>query len=244
MRKKWNIMMVGLVFVLVIGFFATKPVLASERSLSVNGKGVVSVLPDTAVVHLGVETTEKTAEEARQKNADAMDTVLKTLEELGVQKESIKTSRYQLDPNYDYMETGNGRVLTGYTVTNMIQVTTKDIDRVSILIDGLTSSGVNIFNGVSFSVSDTNAYYKKALGLAVENANSSASSLAAAVGVSIGTPVKVEEVSSANSYVKEVSFREEMARDADVAFNARGASTNISYDYIDITANVILSYEY
>lgn len=242
MKKIWK---TTITLLSVIGFcfaFSAIPAMAAERTLVVNGKGIVSVLPDTAIITMGVETTAKTAQEAQQENANKMAIVQKELEAMGITKEQIKTSRFQVYPQYDYSGKSEEKILLGYTATNMIRVTTKDIDGVSSILDRATAAGVNVNDGIIFSVEDSNSYYKKALGLALENANSSAASLATAMAVNIGTPVKVEEVSSEGSYTKRMSSVMEGANMA--SDTAGGASTSISYDTIDIIARIIVTYEY
>jgi len=66
------------VFLMVCGL--TSPSLASEEvTVTVEGKGDVRVIPDMALLDLGVETIAPTAGEAQTENAEVMQAVISKL---------------------------------------------------------------------------------------------------------------------------------------------------------------------
>ena len=71
---------------------------AEDDSVTVNAKASVSIVPDKAEVTVGVNSREKTAEKAQQKNAEKVQKIIDTLIASGVEEKSIKTSRYNLWP--------------------------------------------------------------------------------------------------------------------------------------------------
>jgi len=145
------------------------------KTISLTGSGSASAQADQAMVNLGVETTSEEASEAISANAEKMTEVIAAIMALGVSEDDIVTTSYSVYPQYDWTE--SGRVFKGYTVTNMVQVTIKDLDIVGDVIDAAAGAGANQIYGISFELSDakreelkTNAYIA-ALGDAQDKAD-------------------------------------------------------------------------
>ena len=133
------------------------------KTISLTGAGSASAQADQATVNLGVQVTSELANDAIRENAEAMSAVIEAIKALGVSEDEIVTTNYSVYPQYDW--TDNGRVFKGYTVTNLVQVTVKDLDIVGDVIDAAAEAGANQINGISFELSDakreelkTNAY--------------------------------------------------------------------------------------
>ena len=159
-------------------------------TLVVQGYGDVNVAPDTAVISAGVNTEGETASEAVDANSAAMNEVISTLVSAGVADDDIETSYFNVYPRYHYSN-GESRLI-GYSATNSINVTLRNISQVGEMLDKLSDSGVSFINGVSFSVSDDQAAKNAALTNAVNDAFNKASILAAASGVSLGAPISID----------------------------------------------------
>lgn len=218
----------------------------TQRTIEVNGKGVVTAKPDVASIYLTVETKEKTAEQAQRKNAEIVEKVTKSLKALGVRDENIITQHYSVDPDEIYNDEKRTWEQQGYRAYNRFLVKVNDVNNVGKYIDAATQSGVTNVGSVSFSISDPNQYYKQALQAAVKNASSSATALAEAIGTTLGSCVSVEEMSSYNSYEREEAMYNTksmaVAENADMSAGASGA--NIRYEDIEITAGVVMRYAY
>jgi uncharacterized protein YggE len=133
------------------------------KTISLTGSGIASAQADQATVNLGVETTSDSANDAIRENADTMSAVIVAVKALGINEDDIVTTSYSVYSRYDWTEMG--RVFKGYTVTNQVQVTVKDLDIVGDVIDAAATAGANQINGISFDLSDamreelkTNAY--------------------------------------------------------------------------------------
>src|SRR5690606_20487530 len=98
--------------------------------------------PDTAVLVIGVETRAPTVAEARAQAADAQTAVLGALTGSGIPRESIRTTRLSIQPDYDYRE--GGRTLLGYVVTNSVEVRTTKLDDLGTVIDRAVAAGGNL----------------------------------------------------------------------------------------------------
>jgi uncharacterized protein len=127
----------------------------NQQTIQVTGTADATVNPDRVSLSFGVETKEKTAVDALNENDALMKTVLDALQTAGVKQNETQTSFFNIMPVYQNspMLGGNGN-LTGYTVSNNIQVTSSNLQSVSDWIDTAVKAGANRVNGVSFTLSD------------------------------------------------------------------------------------------
>lgn len=164
----------------------------SRRRISVPGRGAVRVRPDVADVRLGVVTVRPTAGEARAAAAAAMDGVVGAVRDAGVEPRDLQTALVSLDAVRDYSPDGGSRV-TGYQLTNMIEVTSRAIDRTGLLIDSALSAGATSVDGLGFRLDDPTDALAEARRLAVADARRRAETLAAEAGVGLGPVVRIVE---------------------------------------------------
>lgn len=163
------------------------------RTISVSGTGRVSVVPDVADLRLGVTITTKTVEAARSTNAAVMTGVIGALRELAIAPEDIQTTNLTLSPAYDYSSNPNPPRLTGYTLTNAVAVTVRDLAMVGAVIDGSLGAGATSLDSISFRNRDSAAAENSARQAAVADARAKADVLAAAAGVSIAGVASITE---------------------------------------------------
>ena len=127
----------------------------NDGNISVTGIASVKVKPDKAVVSLGVETIDKTANNALSANSDAMNKVINALKRLGVKENETSTSAFSISPNYNDSQSSSasGKV-TGFTVSNSIQIESANINNMSKWIDTSIETGANTVNNIAFTLSD------------------------------------------------------------------------------------------
>jgi uncharacterized protein YggE len=165
----------------------------NEHVISVSGTGKITVKPDIADVSLGVQTQAASAKAARDQAAQVMNSVLAALHSLGIADDDIQTSTISISPVYDYNSSSPS--ITGYQVTNIVNVHVKDITKVADVIDNSVAAGATTVNGVSFDVADRAAAENQARDLAVKDARSHADALATAAGVTITGVASISETS-------------------------------------------------
>jgi uncharacterized protein YggE len=168
---------------------------AEQTGISVTGEGTVSVRPDIARINLGVEVTAPTVAEARAGAADAMDAVQAALSANGVARDDVRTQYFNIYPQYVYPpDTGQPRI-TGFTVSNQVVVTVRNIDTSSDVLDAAIEAGGDAVrvNGISFTVDNPEQYLTQAREQAIANARSRAEVLANAAGVTLGTARTINE---------------------------------------------------
>jgi uncharacterized protein YggE len=178
---------------------------SNDSFMTLTGTGHVSVVPDTAVIRLGVQTTSANLSTAQQENAMLSQAVLQSLQQLGIT--DIKTFQYNIDKIYD-ME-NNQRVDKGYMVRNIFEIRTRNIDQVGTIIDNAVNNGANIVDFINFEVSDTNYYYLQALNLAVMNAIQKSRSISENLGIkTLPVPNHITENSTAPIPFQNFAMRE------------------------------------
>src|SRR6266542_5591873 len=127
MKNTVAAMAVSLLF--AAGVSAQTPVTpASEGPVIVTtGEGVVKLAPDRAWISIAAESRAKSPREAQRTNADAMKAVLDKLKAMGLPADAIRTSGYDLQPEFDY---ANGRqTLRDYLARNSVEVRIDDLAR-------------------------------------------------------------------------------------------------------------------
>lgn len=164
---------------------AADPATPAEHTISVAGMGRVIISPDTADLRLGVLVTAKTVKDARARAATAMTDVLANLRKIGIADRDIQTTVLSLQPVYDYSTGPKPPRLTGYTLSNTVAVTIRDLAKVGDAIDGALAAGATTLDSVSFRVDNQTAAEKQAREAAMAEAKAKATTLASAAGVAI-----------------------------------------------------------
>jgi hypothetical protein len=172
----------------------------SNSTISVTGTGLVNIQPDRAILTVGVTTQDSSAQAAAQQNAVTMNNVISALEAMGINNSSIQTTSYDIQPQTTY-DSGTS-VITGYMVTNEIQVTIQATGaslgtlgaKVGQAIDAATGQGANEVYGIQFTASNAAIQQatNQALQLAVQDASSQAKIVAAALGVTVTGAISVD----------------------------------------------------
>jgi uncharacterized protein YggE len=166
---------------------------ASGSTISVNGRGTVTISPDAVSIVVGVDVTGDTLVETRELAASRMTAVLDTVEEAGIPAEQVQTVNYSINVINEWDDQGRLQGVAGYQVSNQVQIRSNDLDGIGTLIDDLVESGANTIYSITFFNSDATAAYSQARTLAFADAQAKAAELAAAAGVELGYIVSIVE---------------------------------------------------
>ncbi len=177
-----------------------QPAMAAEgrfpmRAIVVTGEGDVSAKPDQARLSAGVVTQAQTAAAAMSANTAGMNRVFAALKAAGIPDNKIQTSNFSVEPQYPpfRQDQPQPRAITGYQVSNQVNVVLDDVSKLGAALDALVKSGANQLGGVSFSIANTKPLAERARALAVADAAAKAKTLAAAAGVTLGPLISIEE---------------------------------------------------
>lgn len=160
----------------------------------VTGEGKVTVVPDVAILSLGVEAQAITVQQAMDEAAIAMDRVMAALRANGVAEKDIQTQWFNIYPVRDWIDEGR-EVLIGYRVTNTVSAKIRDVEATGSIIDRVADAGGDStrIQGVSFTVDDPSQYHGEARQKAIADAQAKAEHLAALAGVDLGRPFYISE---------------------------------------------------
>lgn len=187
-----------------------------ERTLSVSGTGTVVVLPDRVGVMVGVNSFGKDAASALKTNNVKMERVVEGLLSLGLERNDIQTSQFELDKETDRknITKENPEGLVGYTVKNTVRVQTARVDLVSTILEEVIGWGATNIGALDFSISSRSDLMAEARNLAIEDAQATAEEIAEAAEVGLGQILLVNEE---NGRYRETSTAKEVQRlDADM----------------------------
>lgn len=191
MLKKIHILVLALFALLMLNQLS----LQAQENLKPDTRGVISVngtssdsfQPDTAVLVLTVETMAKNAKDAAAENSRKADKVVNAMKQLikPDMGDTVKTTSYNLSPFYEYDTFRKKNVLTGYSASNQLTITTKQIKNVGNFIDSAIANGANQVQSISFRLEKNSEYCKILLAKATQNAREQATVIAQTLGVKI-----------------------------------------------------------
>jgi uncharacterized protein YggE len=160
--------------------------------LEVSGNGEFAAFPDLGTINLGVMTEQKELLKAQQQNSLAINNVIQSLLENGILHSQIQTFDYRIDSVYDFDQ--GKQLFRGYKVTHLLQVKIENLSLIGKIVDAAVQHGANYVANVQFSVRNKEAYYQRALSLALHDAFSKAKEIAKYIKVQLHpTPVLVME---------------------------------------------------
>ena len=161
----------------------------------VSGEGKVSVVPDVAILSLGVEVQTATVAEAQSYAATVMTSVLAELDNYGIAEKDIQTRHFSIYPVRRWTEKEGKEVLIGYRVTNTVTAKVRKVDDTGTIIDAVAKAGGDYIriNSISFTVDDPTPYYKEAREKAMADAETKAKQLADLGGIKLGKLTYINE---------------------------------------------------
>jgi uncharacterized protein YggE len=185
--------------------------------IAVTGSGRVTVTPDIAQLHIGVEARAATIAEVRAAAARAQEAVRASLRSNGIEERDIQTQGLSIRPEYGSRppstptpfpptprpipsDGGTAPALgqpeiVAYVMMNTVAVKVRNLETVSRVIDqAVEAGGDNVrLNGIAFGVDQPERFQAEARELAVNDARQRAEALARLTGVELGPPRSINE---------------------------------------------------
>lgn len=182
-------------FVLSMLFVVTTLAVAEDRLppkvVRVVGTSEVKVIPDRAVIEIGVEKQNVNASVAKQMADAAARRLLASLRANGVDEKDIQTTFLSLQPQFDYRK---GMRISYFVAEQTLSVTVRDLAKLDSLLESVIKAGGNRVDSIQYEASDLRKYRDQARDLAVKAAREKAHALAQALGQDIGKPYSIEEM--------------------------------------------------
>lgn len=212
---------------------------AKQTTFDVSGEGKVVVVPDQAEMSLGLQKTGTSVAEVQKQVNTTMNELTKQLKALGIAESDIKTTSYNVYPNYPPVGEAGQPGRTGqYNVAAQVSVKTKDFAVASRVLDLAGTLGLNQVGGIQFSLSDElkDKTTKEARAQAIDAAKKKATELAGLSGMSLGRIVNVAE--GMGSVPRPMMYAQ-----GKVADSVASAPTPVEPGTNEVDVTVTLSYE-
>ncbi len=190
MWRKWLALYSMLVLMLVPMSEAFSQSQEALRTVTVEGLGEMAAVPDMAVVVAGVETTKAAAADAIDENNQAVERLLALAREFNVAEKDLQTAGFSVSPRYERNKPAS---VTGYRVTNRVNIRFREVGKLGLLLDGLIRAGSNRIDNVTFVVDDPAPLEVEARKRAMTDARARAQLYAEAAGGQLGPVISVEE---------------------------------------------------
>jgi hypothetical protein len=195
------------------------------RTITVTGSGSVQTTPNRAQLSFGVTTQAKSASEALAANGPAMQKVITAVRGAGVAAADIQTSSVSLTPR-----TSDNGTIVGYTASNSVTATIRDLRRAGAVIDAAVKAGATDVAGPELSRSDVSALYQQALQAAFADAQAKASTLAASAGAQLGRVLRVDEGTTSMPPVPAAKAAAESATPIEPGTQTVDASVTVQFE--------------
>ena len=187
-----------------------RPNVPATDTVTVQGDGQATLPPDVARISFTVENTKATVADAQAATTKQANATLDFVKEQGVAEKDVKTLSYNISPQYSYPNScqpgmmcptySGSPKITGYQVSETVQVTMHDLTTVGAMLGGLGKLGVQNVSGPAFALDDSTAGYDAARADAIAKAKAQAALLAKQLGVKLGKIVNFSESSGGYPY--------------------------------------------
>lgn len=180
-------------------------------SISVSGEGKIKVIPDEALITLGVQNTGKDATEVKKLNDEVVDAVLKVIKKHKIAKTDFQTQRVTLYKTYDYKTKKQI-----YQANQTLKIDLKDLSKYDALMMDLVESGINNISGVNFKSSKIKELESQARREAILDAKKKAEDYVSVLNQKVGKAISISDNSRTN-YPQPVFKTYAMAADSESA---------------------------
>jgi uncharacterized protein YggE len=153
--------------------------------IAASAVGETRITPDRAMLNVAVESHAESAAAAGADNAARQKRVIDAVKSAGVAAAQIRTSGYNVSPEYGQQRDKAPKV-TGYRAYNNVQIEIRDIESVGKIIDAALGAGATNLGALGLYASNTDAARRESLQKAVTKARAEAEAAAAAAGGSLG----------------------------------------------------------
>ena len=173
---------------------------SSFRSFSVSGKGEVTAIPDVARFTFSVITEGGTdIAQLQSENVEKTNNAITFVKARGVEDKDIKTRGFNINPRYQRFSCPrDGGVcppskITGYTITQTVQIKVRDFAIVGDIIAGVVDNGANSVSQLSFTIDDPEELQAQAREKAIQKAQKKAKEIAKVGGFRVGRILSLQE---------------------------------------------------
>lgn len=218
--------------------FAIQGLVAEDKPskvVRVTGTAEVKVVPDRAVIDVGVEKEDASASVAKRSADATARRLLAVLKQGGIDDKDMQTSYLSLQPQHRRVKS---TTVSTFVATESLTITVRDLSKLDALLEALIKAGGNRIDSVRYETSELRKYRDQAREMAVKAAHEKAEALAKALGQEIGKASNIEEpnVDADFSYgfnaVAGLEYKARSGPSIAVGQKAISASVTVAFDLI------------
>ncbi len=194
------------------------PAVVAQKSdpalVTTTGMAEVKVVPDLADMSFEVEVRNVELAEARKAQSDRAKRLLKTLRDAGIADNDLQTSQVRITPVYVRDEKSHSETdkIHYFSVSQTVTCTLKDIKKVPDITGEAVNAGATGVGGVHLRTTKLRQVRDEARLMAIRAAKEKATALVNELGVKLGKPHHISEVSHQPMYAAmQNNIRAEMA---------------------------------
>lgn len=177
-----------------------RPASPATNVITVSGTGKATAVPNIADITFTVMETAPTVAAAQAAATDKNNAALAAVKKLGIDDKDVRTLSYNVSPHYTYSTSPcvygacpqDGKI-TGYDVSETIDVKVRDTAKAGDVLQALGALGVQNISGPNFVVDNDEAVTDEARAAAIADAKARAEVLAKQLGVHLAGIVSYSE---------------------------------------------------
>lgn len=193
MYKQLAGLLLALVFVSPVLAQDMSHTMQNQRRISVQGEGIVRVIPDQATVRFGIVTQSPDPEEARRRNAEASRDAMNAVRALGIEERKIRLETLTLQPAREYDPETRRWIEKGYEATRQVVVEINDLEVLPQLIAEVVQKGANRLDGIQYDLQNRDTARNEALVNALTEAREKARLMTSTLDAELGEVLTITE---------------------------------------------------
>ena len=166
-----------------------------EKTIKITGKGKLSIKPDCIRISMCLEETYRDYEETLYQSSKATEQIKDAFEELGFDRTAIKTSRFEIEVEYEHYRDHNDHLIKrfkGYSYIHQLTVEfSNDNNKLGEVLYMLAHMSLNPEISIEYTVKDTEKYKDLLLKNAIKDSMHKAKILTEAANVELGDIVSI-----------------------------------------------------
>lgn len=221
---------------------------AATNTISVEGHGEVTAVPDIATFSVTVREKAKDVSAAQTTATSKSNSIVAYLKEQGIADKDIQTTSYNVYPQYDYVQAAcsggicppGRQVLSGYEVSQTITVKVRDTKKAGEILAGVGSRGASEVSGLSFAIDKEDDLKMQARQKAIDSAEEKAKALARQLHVEL---VRIVGFSENGAVPPPYAYARGDAMGVVVTESKTAPTPELPTGENKITSNVSITYE-
>ena len=166
-----------------------------ERTLRVTGTGKISLKPDLTIIRLDFKKVKPTYEETLEASAKDLTTVRNALKSVGVDKNNVKTTDFDVGINYEYYydeKKNSQKRMNGFYYKQSLRVTfDADNKLLGKVLYQLAQLDIYSEFDIYYGVKDTEKAKNELLAKAIEDSKNKAEIISRSAGVVLGDIIDI-----------------------------------------------------